>query len=194
MASLPLPQERGAQQNHGADMTLDENAAAFGLFQLAFANLHQQLATLVFFLRRIQQPDVKFDEVFALQSSRLRKALKEELSRLEQHSSTQMELQLLRKTCSDIGPLAQWRNARSHPRVRIDGNRIAIFDWRTGQPLSVRRDECVQKILETIRITVDLEVYGATLCEQLDPEKEKQRGVLIDEIFKMLDDWEGTAQ
>ena len=122
-------------------MTLDENAAAFGLFHLAFANLHQQLATVVFLLRRAQEPHLKFDEIFKLKFSRLQSALKEELRKLDRNSSMAVEIQLLRKACSDLGPLADWRNERVHARVRISENGIESFNWRTRTPLSVHRDE-----------------------------------------------------
>ena len=51
-------------------MKLDDNAAAFGLFQLAFANLTQQLAMAVFYLRRINEPDLRFEQVFKMEFSR----------------------------------------------------------------------------------------------------------------------------
>ncbi len=131
-------------------MTLDENAAAFGLFQLTFANLHQQLATVVFFLRQIEEPSLEFHEVFGLP-----------------YSSMSMQIQLLKKNHSEIGALARWRNDRAHPRVRIDENGIRIFNWKTGKALRLDRDECIEKIRQAIRITVDIEMFGASLSRQL---------------------------
>jgi len=173
-------------------MTLDGNAAAFGLFQLAFANLQQQLATVVFFLRRVEEPNLKFGEVFKLELRRLRRSLKEQLRKLKEHSSMSMEIQLLQKTCSEIGVLAQWRNDRAHPRVRIDEDGIAIFNWKTGKPLSIHRDECVEKIQQAIRITVDLEMYGATLSKQL--ENKKKIHEMIGEIFTSLEERQDPGQ
>jgi hypothetical protein len=167
-------------------MILDENAAAFGLFQLAFANLHQQLATVVFFLRRAEEPNLKFGEVFGLTFSRLHKTLKKQLSKLDRNPSMSMEIQFLKKACSKIGPLARWRNDRAHPRVRIDENGIRIFNWKTGKALSLDREECLEKIHQAIRITVDIEMYGAGLSRQLDGKKKID--AMIDEIFKSLED------
>jgi len=172
-------------------MTLDENAAAFGLFHLAFANLQQQLARVVFELRLVEEPNLRFDEMSHLKFASLRNELKAHLKKLKRHSSMSMEIQFLQKTCSELGPLAQWRNERAHPRVRMDENGIAIFDWRTGKPLGIHRDECVKKIHETIRVTVDLEVYGSSLARQF--RNQRKIDAMIEEIFKTLEDINGGS-
>ena len=116
-------------------MKLDENAAAFGLFQLAFANLTQQLAMAVFYLRRLNEPDLKFEKVFKMEISRLHDSLLEQLLQFDSQQCLDMDLQHLRHRCRQIAVLATWRNDRAHPRVRFDNHGISIFNWRTGQRL-----------------------------------------------------------
>ncbi len=102
-------------------MKLDENAAAFGLFQLSFANLVQRFAVAVFFIQRINQPNLKFEDVFRRKFSRLREELKKELKQFDGRLHD-MELQELRRVCAKAGDLAAWRNQRAHARVQIDEN------------------------------------------------------------------------
>jgi hypothetical protein len=170
-------------------VNLDQNAAAFGLFQLTFAHLEQQFATAVFFIRRIKEPDVKFEEIFKLRFSDLRDALKKELNQFEGQSSHDIELHDLRKVCVDAEDLSKWRNPRAHPRVQIDENGIAIYDWRTLQRLTIDRDECVGKIEKAIAITVNLDFNVARLVK--DVESEKKIHEMLEEIFKTVDNQDG---
>ena len=94
-------------------MTLDENAAAFGLFQLTFANLHQQLATVVFFLRQIEEPSLEFHEVFGLP-----------------YSSMSMQIQLLKKNHSRSGRSLD--GATTEPTLVCESMKMA-FEFSTGR-------------------------------------------------------------
>jgi hypothetical protein len=167
-------------------MELDENVAAFGLFQLSFANLTQQLAASVFYIRRLKEPDLKFEMVFKCQFSELRKALKRELKRFNGQSLTEMDVQSLRHACATVGGLLKWRNARAHPRVQLDDNGITIYDWRTRKQLTINRDECVEKIHEAIKFTVLFEQHTGSLLRQL--ESKKRVAEMLDEIFKTVED------
>src|ERR1700693_331807 len=108
----------GFQVNFKASMNLDQNAAAFGVFHLTFANLTQHLAAALFYIRQLREPDLKFEDVFKLKFSRLLKEFEKELKQLD-GGSHDMELQALRPVCERIKALGDWRNARIHPRVQI---------------------------------------------------------------------------
>lgn len=45
-------------------MTLDDTAAAYGLFQVVFADLANHLAIATFRLREQKEPGLAFEEVF----------------------------------------------------------------------------------------------------------------------------------
>jgi hypothetical protein len=170
-------------------MKLDENAAAFGLFQLTFANLEQQFATAVFFIRRIKEPALEFEEVFQLRFADLLDALKKELKQFDGQSSHDEELHELRKICASAKNLSKWRNPRTHPRVQIDENGIAIYDWRTRQRLTIDRDECIMNIERAIAITVNLDFNVARLVR--DVKSKKKIHDMLEEIFKTVEDREG---
>ena len=161
-------------------MNLDEAAAAFGLFHLAFASLTQQLAAAVFYIRRIREPNLQFEDVFNRKFSKLREDLKDELSQSDGRSSTDRERQCLERLCAEMGDLATWRNARGHPRVQIDDNGITIYDWRTRKELNINRDKCVKKINEALYLTAMLDQSVGGLLRELDEDR------TIDQIFEEL--------
>jgi hypothetical protein len=160
-------------------MNLDEDAAAFGLFHLAFANLAQQLAAAVFYIRRTNQQSLKFEDVFGKLRgfSKLCDALKTELKQFEGRSSTDMEVQHIRYICSKMGPLNVWRRAHTHPRVRIDESGFTIYDWQTRKRLRIDRDECLRKIQEAVSLGVELDQYVGSLLRQISSEKDVDKRV-----------------
>jgi hypothetical protein len=160
-------------------MNLDENAAAFGLFHLMFANLTQQLAAALFYIRRLKEPDLKFEDVFKLKFSRLLKEFEKELKQLD-GGSHDMELQALRPVCERIKDLGDWRNARAHPRVQIDEHGITIYDWRTRKQLIMDRDETLLKIERTHWLTIALEQNAGILLRHLKSDRE------WDEVFDKM--------
>ncbi len=170
-------------------MNLDENAAAFGLFQLTFTNLTQQFAAALFHIRRIKEPDLKFEEIFKLRLSEVREALKKELKQFEGQSSFDMEVRDLLNVCAKTGSLAAWRNVRAHARVQIDANGITIFDWRTLKQLTINRDECVEKIQEAIGLTVLLDFNVGSLLRNIESDQKTRE--MLEEIFKTVEDQVG---
>lgn len=95
-------------------MQPNNTASAFGLFYLAFANLEQQLAAAVFYIRRIKEPNLMFEEVFKLRFSTLRKALNVALRQFDAQPSTEVDLQYLRHFDEKVAALSIWRNDRAH--------------------------------------------------------------------------------
>jgi hypothetical protein len=166
-------------------MRLDENAAAFGLFHLAFANLTQQLAVAVFFLRRLNEPDLKFEKVFRIEFSRLREALLTQLTQFDDQQGLDMDLQYLRHRCDQMAALANWRNDRAHPRVQFDEHGMAIYNWRTGQRLSINVEECVQQIEMAVACAVDLDHFVGSIIRTLESQKEME--ALLAEAWENLE-------
>ncbi len=166
-------------------MKLDETAAAFGLFHLAFANLTQQLATAVFYIRRIKEPDLKFEKVFKQEFSKLRQTLLEELDQFDNQSTTEVDVQYLRHICDQLTIFSKWRNDRAHPRVQVDENGLRIYDWRTGKLLSINTYESIEKIQEAVSFTIGLEYNVGSLLNHIDSGKKLDE--MLEEIFKTVD-------
>jgi hypothetical protein len=160
-------------------MNLDHNAAAFGLFHLMFANLTQQLAAALFYIRRLREPDLKFENVFELEFSRLLKEFEKELKLLD-GGSHDMALQALRPVCESIKALGAWRNAITHPRVQIDEHGITIYDWRTRKQLIINYDETMLKVERTHWLTIALEQNAGILLRGLQSDQE------WDEVFDKM--------
>ena len=160
-------------------MNLDQNAAAFGLFHLAFANLTQQLAAALFYIRRLKEPNLKFKDVFNLKFSRMLREFKEELKQLE-GGSHDLAVQALLPVCETIETLGDWRNARIHPRVQIDEHGITIYDWRTRERLIVDLDDTLLKVERMHWITIALEQNAGILVRELKSKME------WDEVFERM--------
>lgn len=167
-------------------MKLDETTAAFGLFHLAFANLTEQLASAVFCIRRIKEPNVKFEEIFKLKFSNLCKALMAELNKFDGRQSIDMDVQYVRHFCAKARDLSAWRNERVHARVQIDEGVITIYNSRTGKQLTLNRDECLAKIEEAIGFALALDQNVASLLGHLKSDQDIDE--MLREIFRTVED------
>lgn len=140
-------------------MTLDENAAAYGLFQLTFANLVERFAV---------------------------KDLKKELKEFERQSLHDVVVREIRNACAKAATLAAWRNPRIHARVQISDNGIRIYDQKTRKPLAVNRDECIKKIEQALSIRSNLDYSAGELLKHVHSgAKIRAR---LREIFKTIED------
>jgi hypothetical protein len=163
----------------------DEASAAFGLFHMAFAHLHQELAKTVFRISHISDTSVTFEKFRGLPISRVRKTLTKELAQFEELLLINVCAQDLRNTCSKIEILSAWRNERVHARVQIDEKGIAIFDARTLKRLVIDRDECVQKIEEALGLAFRLQMDTRSLLQELEAHHEWQG--ILDEAFAAIE-------
>lgn len=165
-------------------MNLDENAAAFGLFHLAYANLYQRLASTVHCMRQLNEPHLRFDEVFSESFSRLYKRLNKELKRFNKDQSpwSVEDVRILRNTCSKMKVLARWRNQRVHALVSMDDAGIRIYDSRTRKLLKIDRVECEKKIREAIKLNIELEHRTRSLVSHVS--SKKKMVAMLKEAFR----------
>jgi hypothetical protein len=168
-------------------MKLDENAAAFGLFHITFANLVQQFAVAVFLIRKLKDPSIKFEDVFKRDFGALRDDLKDELKQFDAYPLHNMELQEIRAICSKAGTLAAWRNPRIHARVKLEPNGITVYDSKTGKQLSINRDECSGKIEEAVGLALNLDFNMEQLLKNAAASL-TQTCADVAEIFKTIED------
>ena len=73
--------------------------------------------------------------------------------------------------------------------MRVDENGITIYDWRTLKPLTIDRDECVEKIEEAAAITASVAFNVGQILSDLESQKEIDKK--LDEIFKIFQDQDG---
>ena len=148
-------------------MKIDSIAAAFGLFQLAFAHMTCSQADALVKLRQSNNPKLTFEDVFKMPFNRMSSEFKNELKQFNKDSTPEDHLGKAHDSLRRMGEIAQWRNERIHVRVVIASDDIALFNWRTGERLAINNDECRQKTREALKVSSDLEAAALFLDSTL---------------------------
>ena len=121
-------------------MREDPTAAAWGLFQVRFAFLVQELASAVYLLRRRRDPKTQFAQIFQKTPGQSVKALALELNQIAGEEYTEVP-ELRDAVCSEIKKLKDWRDRRIHARVELE-NGIALYDWKIVTALHEKHESC----------------------------------------------------
>jgi hypothetical protein len=153
-------------------MTFDSTSSAYGLVQVVFADVTDRLATAVFVFQQRRDPNVTFGEIYELQFKRLLKAFKNELKQFGGQPSVADDLRAIQEVCQELGNLSAWRNDRIHARVREVDGKLALYDWRTGERLTISYEECVEIIDRLARVIATLQGHMPALVSNLDFDKE----------------------
>src|SRR6185503_1401275 len=138
-------------------MTFNDTAAAYGLFQVVFADMADHLAVATFRLREHRELGLSFETVFGQQFERTLKQFRQELRQFDDRSHISDRLHDLREACKTMSALAVWRNDRIHARVQMTDHGYVLYDWRTRNRLEITREQIELKINQAIKTTVDLE-------------------------------------
>ena len=155
-------------------MTFNDTAAAYGLFQVVFADVVDHLAGATFHLRERKEPGLPFEKVFKQDASKILKQFRAELKQFDGRSSVAEYVHDLREACNTISTLMKWRNDRMHARVRMTDTGYALYDWRTRQRLEIHRDVIVEninlavKVMMTFKANIQPLVGLLALDEELD--------------------------
>ena len=156
-------------------MRVDPIAAAYGFFQIVFADLADTLADAVFHLRRRTEPDLKFEEVFRTEFRRLLTQFREELKHHEPRNSDAEDVTALRNACDSMSKLANWRNDRIHARVRNTEEGYALYDWRTRKRLAMTPEEIEAKTRDAIKAKQIFEMWLPNFIVGLDIEEDLEK-------------------
>ena len=98
-------------------MTYTATAAAYGIFQVVFADLTQRLANATFLLASSHDPSGTRERVDKLPFEQMLRRFRKELEPFHQRSSTDEPVHALTHACSRIDELSAWRNERVHASV-----------------------------------------------------------------------------
>jgi hypothetical protein len=158
-------------------MRIDPTAAAYGLFQVAFADMTFHLATALLAIRRHRDPSAEFSAI-PWQFERLVEQIKEELKQFDRSMAS--EISDIRRACARAKELAGWRSARIHARVRQVEDGLTLYDWVTGKPLSITQQDCEKNILAVGMVIAEFQANFPLLLNKLDLDK------AIDEVFAKL--------
>lgn len=136
-------------------MVLDPEAAAYGIFQIAFASMDTRLSRALVTLCRCESTQLTFSILsklpFGGRLAKLRKAIK------DVDLPINPDIQELKTACDLAENVQKWRNSRIHAEVRFSENRPVLVD-REGEPLQIDREECERKIRDAIRAGIAIEV------------------------------------
>ena len=149
-------------------MTIDPAAAAYGIFQVVFAEMTENLAGALFRFRQVKQPELTFKQVFRMVFNKLLKEFEDDLKPASEPSALSDSLSAVRDACAAMKSIADWRNDRIHARVRQGDGGLALYNWRTGEPLPITYEECENQITQAIKVIVILEAHVPSLVGSLN--------------------------
>jgi len=125
---------------------VDETAAAYGLFQVSFAWLEQELAAAIYHLRHLDDPK-QFDGLLRDRFSDKIKYFKEELQQANLGVDGEEALARLKE-------LSKWRNERTHARIEIisaSGYQFALYS-KTGHRLEMNPESLRARTNEVLTV------------------------------------------
>ena len=149
-------------------LNINDHAAAYGLFHLAYAVLDGRVRHSLFLLRKSRDASTKPEEfqrgMFGKRLEELRKelelfrhntSLKDEV----EHQDVQEEVQALERACEHAKEVANWRNARIHPaQIRIvEDQHIFVLCDGSGAPLVMDYPECEAKIRQAVHANTEMQ-------------------------------------
>jgi hypothetical protein len=161
-------------------MTFTDTAAAYGLFQVVFADVTNHLAIATFRLRECNEPGLRFEAVYAQEFAKTFKQLKVALCQFDGCSGISDSLSAVRATFTIISELAKWRNDRVHARVRMSEQGYELYDWRTGKRLDISLEQVEANINRAVKVMVNLEAHVHRFVHQLKWDEEFER------LFSMI--------
>ncbi len=165
-------------------MVFNETAAAYGLFQVVFAEMHGHLAAATFHLRRRHERSLQYEKVHGQPFQQTLREFRQQLCQLSDSNGLFPEVEMLRKACDSIDCLAQWRNERVHARVRRTEEGLELYAQRrnnpgTGQRLEMSKEFFEELIRKAIEVTVTFQ--AAHLDEKV------QFSELVDKYWASLE-------
>lgn len=156
-------------------MNLNDTAAAYGLFQVVFADVVDHLAVATFRLRERKESGLDFERVFNQGFKKLMEQFRQELRQFDGRASVADSLHAVREACRIISELAVWRNDRIHARVHKSEHGYALYDWRTRRRLEISTERIQRNIDLAIKAIVELEAHVPHLVHLLKWDEEFER-------------------
>lgn len=166
-------------------MQPDPTAAAWGLFQVRFAFLIQELATAVYYLRRRREPKIQFGQIFKKTPDQLLTALEDELDQIADEGHAEIP-ELREAVCPEIRKIKGWRDPRIHARVDLE-NGITLYDWKTRKQLRMTAPECCE--MSDLAFSVALKSGGLVRSLLNDLKADE---TLVSELTILLDPPDAT--
>jgi hypothetical protein len=137
-------------------MVIDPDAAAYGIFQIAFATMDTRLSRSLVALCRCKNDKFTFAILRKMPFGRRLATLRKAIKTAPPEMQGAPEIQELKSACDLAESIQEWRNGRIHAEVRFHESQPVLVDGN-GQPLEINREACEQKIREAIRAGIAME-------------------------------------
>jgi hypothetical protein len=146
-------------------MVLTDTAAAYGIFQLVFGHLSDDLAVYTYHLRKRTEPWLEFEAVLDDSFGETLDQFKKQLKQFDEHTAEAECLSEIRATCDVISKVKDWRNRHIHARHRLtpDGYFLAR---RNGERLEMSYGDIEQQIQLAFKAIAELEAYVPKLIQK----------------------------
>jgi len=159
-------------------MVFNETAAAYGLFQVVFAEMHEYLAAATYHLRRRNEQSLQYEKVHRQGFEKTLKQFRKQLCQLSDSGGVAEGIEALKKACDSMACLAQWRNERVHARVLRTEEGLELYAPLRDNPGKAQRLEMSkgffeERIREAIKVTVTFQ--AAHLISQIRMKEEIDR-------------------
>jgi hypothetical protein len=138
-------------------MFIDPEAAAYGVFQIAFATMDSRLSRFLVAACRCKSVEFTFGILHTMPFGKRLEKLRKVVKFVERDlTGDDPGIRELKEACDLATRVQEWRNARIHAEVRFSENRPVLVD-REGHSLQISREECEQKIREAIHAGIAME-------------------------------------
>jgi hypothetical protein len=144
------------EERQNMPLRIDSPMAAYGVFQIAFANLDTQVSRCLVDLCRCQKAKLAFSAFRRKPISERLRLLQRAVSHLRDEPSFNQEVGDLKEACELAESLSKWRNQRIHAEVRFIENQPVLLD-ESGKLLDIDLEACVEKTREAVRAKVGMQ-------------------------------------
>jgi hypothetical protein len=185
MTSFALRADRGVlavpfPELQSSKLNADATACAYGLFQVAFAEMVETLAVAVYELRKQREPSLTIAGLRNLRKpGELLTELKDELKQFDDRSAPAEYVQEVRVACGEARQVLNWRNARVHCRILRTETGVALQSW-DGKPLPLTSGDCWKYINRAHVVSSTLQAYVSQLVGALEFYK------AVDELYAQI--------
>jgi len=137
-------------------MVIDPDAAAYGIFQVAFATLDTRLTRSLLALGRRKNAKITFGTLKRTSFGQRLKKVREAVEAVKPNLQNDPVIENLEMACDLVENVQKWRNDRIHAEVRFLENQALLVDG-DGKPLQIDQAACEQKIREAIHAGIVME-------------------------------------
>lgn len=149
-------------------MFIDPEAAAYGVFQIAFARLDTRLSRSLVIACRCKEAGATFQIVRRMPLGARLDRVNKLITKVQTMKLGDAEIDDLARACEGARSVQAWRNDRVHAEVRFSPEGAPVLTDSNGRYLRIDREECDQKIREAVEAGIAIETLVKHLSAVLE--------------------------